>query len=231
VTKTLDGTITGWNSGAERLFGFKASEAINQSIDIIVPFEKRSDVRAILEKIARGEKIEHHETVRVSKDGERIEVSLSISPVKSVSGVIIGAAKVARDITAKNKARQALLESQEMARTIIDTALDAFIQIDEFGSVIDWSPKAEAMFGWPREEVAGRKIRDFMIQPAHRVEHSERLVQFLKDAERGVLGRRYEAPSLRRDGKAIDTEISLSLTRRPVRSAFGTLRKWKPSGS
>jgi PAS domain S-box-containing protein len=214
VTKTLDGTITGWNSGAERLFGYKASEAINQSIDIIVPIELRADVHDILAKIASGEKIEHHETMRVSKDGRRIDVSLSISPVRSTSGVIIGAAKVARDITGKNKARQALLESEEMARGIIDTALDAFIQMDEFGTVIDWSPKAEVMFGWSREEVIDRRIRDFIVPPERREDHSQRLAEFLKDADSRALGKRYESQSLRRDGALIYNEISLTALRR-----------------
>jgi PAS domain S-box-containing protein len=214
VTKTLDGTITGWNSGAERLFGYKAGEAIGQPIDIIVPVELRADVHTILDKTARGKKIEHHETVRVSKDGRRIDVSLSVSPVKSISGAIIGAAKVVRDITGKNLARQALVESEQMARGIIDTALDAFLQMDESGTVIDWSPKAEAMFGWSREEVVGQRIHDFIILPEHRIEHSERLAQFLKGADSGILGRRYEAPSLRRDGKVIDNEISLTALRR-----------------
>jgi PAS domain S-box-containing protein len=214
VTKTLDGTITGWNSGAERLFGYDAGEAINQSIDIIVPNEQRADVHTILDKIARGEKIEHYETVRVSKDGRRIDVSLSISPVKSTSGAIIGAAKVARDITGRNNARHALLQSEQMARGIIETALDAFIQMDGNGTVIDWSPKAEAMFGWSREEVVGRSLRDFVVLPENRIEHSERLAQFLNGADRGIVGRRYEAPSLRRDGKVIENEVSLTALRR-----------------
>jgi PAS domain S-box-containing protein len=214
VTKALDGTITGWNTGAQRLFGYTADEAIGQSIDIIVPTELRADVRVMLDKIVKGEKIEHHETVRASKDGQRIHVSLSISPVKSVSGIIIGAAKVARDMTGKNKARQELLESERMARGIIDTALDAFIQMDETGTAIDWSPKAEVMFGWSREEVVGRKIRDFIVVPENRVEHSERLAQFLEAADSGIVGRRYEAPSLRRDGKVIDNEISITALRR-----------------
>ncbi|HLQ89727.1 MAG TPA: PAS domain S-box protein [Xanthobacteraceae bacterium] len=214
VTETLDGIITGWNSGAERLFGYTPSEAINQSVGIIVPLNLRSDVHSILEKVARGIKIENHETVRISRDGRRIDVSLSISPVKSVSGVIIGVATVVRDITGKNAARLALLESEEMARGIIDTALDAFLQIDESATIIDWSPKAEAMFGWPRNEVVRRKIHDFIVPPANRAEHARRLAQFLMDAKSGILGRRFEAPTLRRDGKVIDTEISLTALRR-----------------
>jgi PAS domain S-box-containing protein len=101
-----------------------------------------------------------------------------------------------------------------MARGIIDTALDAFLQIDEFGTIIDWSPKAEAMFGWSRQEIVGGKIREFIVPPANRAEHAKRLAQFLKDAKSGILGRRFEAPTQRRDRKVIDTEISLTALRR-----------------
>lgn len=113
ITKTLDGVITGWNGAAERLFGFSAQEAIGSSIDIIVPNELRNEVRTILGRIRIGEKVDHHETVRISKDGHRIDVSLSISPVKSQRGEIIGAAKVARDITARKLAQQALAQRGE----------------------------------------------------------------------------------------------------------------------
>jgi PAS domain S-box-containing protein len=214
VTKTLDGTITGWNSGAERLFGYTAGEAIGKSIDIVVPIGLRSEARDILDKIARGEKIALHETVRFSKQGRRIDISLTMSPVKSPSGAIIGAAEVGRDITARKEARLALLESEQMARGIIDTALDAFFQMDETGTILDWSPQAEAMFGWSRHEILGRPIRDLIVVPARRAGLSGRLAQLLKNADRGVLGARHEGPTLRRDGKVIDSEISLTAFRR-----------------
>ena len=212
VTETLDGVITGWNKAAERLFGFTSDEAIGKQIDIIVPDELRDEVRAILVKIKNNEKITHHETVRLNKDGGRIDISLSVSPVRSHSGVIIGAAKVARDICARKKAQEALLD--RMARTIIDTALDAFLQVDESGTIIGWSPKAEIMFGWSEEEVVGQNVRDLIVPTASRDAHSERIAQFVRDAENGIPGRRYEAPSLRRDGREFDTEVSLSALRR-----------------
>jgi PAS domain S-box-containing protein len=100
--------------------------------------------------------------------------------------------------------------SERMARIIVDTALDAFLQMNEAGTVIDWSPKAEAMFGWSRGEAIGRKLCDLIIPPENRAAHAERLAEFLKSARRGNPGGRYEAPSLRRDGKRIDTEGSVS---------------------
>ncbi len=214
VTKNLDGVITGWNAAAEHLFGYTVEEVIGKSIDIIVPAELRGDVSLILAKIKTGEKVEHHETVRVTKGGCRIDVSVSVSPVKSQSGAIIGAAKVVRDISARKQAQVALGESEQMARGIIDTALDAFMQLDEVGTVLDWSPKAEAMFDWSRDEIVGRNIRDFVIPPENRAANAGRLAAFLEGVRQGTPGRRYEAPSLRRDGKQIDTEVSITALRR-----------------
>ena len=156
VTKTLDGTITGWNRGAERLFGFTAAEAIGRHIGIIVPEDRVAEVEGLLERIGNGESVEHQETVRVSKDQRRIDVSLTVSPVKSATGSVIGASKIARDITAANKVREALRDSERMSRGIIDTALDAFVQMDENGSIVDWNPQAWAIFGWSREEAIGK---------------------------------------------------------------------------
>ena len=214
VTKDLNAVITGWNPAAERLFGYTGQEAIGKSIDIIVPSELRGEVREILGKIKEGEKVDHHETVRIHRNGGRIDVSLSVSPIRSQLGAIIGAAKVVRDLGARKKAQEALRDSEQMAQAIIDTALDAFLQLDDTGTTIGWSPKAEEMFGWSTEEVVGRKLSDFLIPAENREAYSGRIAQFLRDAEKGILGRRYESPSLRRDGTRIKTEVSLAALRR-----------------
>ena len=99
VSKTLDGTITGWNHAAERMFGYTAEEAIGQHITLIIPPELHQEEEDIIRKLRQGIRIRHYETVRVRKDGTRVDVSLSISPIKDSAGKIIGAAKIARDIT------------------------------------------------------------------------------------------------------------------------------------
>jgi PAS domain S-box-containing protein len=106
VSKTLDGIITSWNKGAEELFGYPAEEAIGQSINLIIPNELRPEEAEIIRKLKRGERIKHFETTRVRKDGRRISVSLSISPMKDTKGVIVGAAKIARDITQQKELEQ-----------------------------------------------------------------------------------------------------------------------------
>jgi PAS domain S-box-containing protein len=128
ITKTLDGIITAWNPAAERLFGYTAREAIGRSIDIIVPEELRGEIRMILDRIRTGEKVDHHETLRIAKDGRRLHVSLSVSPLKSASGEIVGAAKIARDVTARRRNQQALAKrGEELQRSNAELEQFAYV--------------------------------------------------------------------------------------------------------
>lgn len=112
VSKSLDGVITSWNKGAERLFGYAAEEAIGQNITLIIPPERRDEERMIIEQLTRGERIDHFETVRMRKDGGLLAVSLTISPMKDASGRVVGASKLARDITERKHAEEALRQAQ-----------------------------------------------------------------------------------------------------------------------
>ncbi len=116
ISKGLDGRIRTWNAAAERLFGYSAAEAVGQSITLIVPPERLEEERHILGALARGERIDHIETTRRTKDGRTVEVSLSISPLRDASGRIIGASKVCRDITARRRAEAQLRESESALR-------------------------------------------------------------------------------------------------------------------
>jgi PAS domain S-box-containing protein len=111
VSKTLDGIIVTWNVSAERMFGYSADEAIGKSITLIVPPDRRAEERMILDKLVRGERIDHFETVRVARNGKTIDISLTISPIRDATGRIIGASKVARNITAQKKAEQDLRDA------------------------------------------------------------------------------------------------------------------------
>ena len=119
ISKTLDGIIRSWNAGAQRIFGYTADEAIGKSILMLLPEDRKSEEAGILARLRRGERIQHYESVRVTKHGNLIDVSLTISPVKDESGRIIGASKVARDITEKRLSlieKDRLLESERVAR-------------------------------------------------------------------------------------------------------------------
>jgi len=111
IGKTLDGTITAWNHGAENVFGYSATEAIGKSMRMLIPPERASEERDILARIGRGQSVEHFDTVRVRKDGKRIEVSATISPIKDSSGAIVGASKIARDVTERKLPEETLKKS------------------------------------------------------------------------------------------------------------------------
>jgi PAS domain S-box-containing protein len=127
VSKTLEGIITSWNAGAERLFGYNASEAVGQHISLIIPANRKDEETVIIERIKKGERIRHFDTGRQRKDGTTIEISLTISPLKDAAGKIIGASKIARDITHRKMADRALRESEDRFRTLAD-ALDMQVQ-------------------------------------------------------------------------------------------------------
>jgi PAS domain S-box-containing protein len=126
ISKNLDGTITSWNAAAERMFGYKAEEIVGKSIAVLMPEERHDDLEAILGRIRRGERVDHYETTRIAKDGRRIDVSLSVSPVKDSQGRIIGAAKIARDISARREAeaeRESLLRDAQQGVRLRDVFL------------------------------------------------------------------------------------------------------------
>jgi len=130
VSKTLDGRIRSWNAGAMRLFGYTAEEVIGKPITIIIPPELHEEEHRILEKLKRGERIDHFETTRVTRDGRRIPISLSVSPVRDSRGVVVGASKVARDISERKRAEQALRESERL----LSAEADALVKLNESSS-------------------------------------------------------------------------------------------------
>ena len=127
VSKTLEGIITSWNAGAERLFGYTASEAVGQHISLIIPDDRRSEETVIIGRIKQGQRIEHFDTVRVHKNKAPLDISLTVSPVRDASGAIVGASKIARDITERKQIERALRESEERYRALAD-ALDIQVQ-------------------------------------------------------------------------------------------------------
>jgi PAS domain S-box-containing protein len=119
VSKDLNGIVTSWNRGAERVFGYTAEEMIGEPITVLIPHERHDEELEILERIRRGERIDHYETIRRRKDGNPVDISLAISPVKDTAGKVIGASKIARDITERKQlqARQNLLAHEIQHRT------------------------------------------------------------------------------------------------------------------
>jgi len=147
ISKTLGGIITSWNSAAERIFGYTATEMIGQSIIKLLPPDRMDEEVAIIDKLKRGERVEHFETQRVRKDGGIIELSITISPIKDASGKILGASKIARDITTQRKIDQKLQESEVRLRLATEGTKLATWDLDLQSNEIIHSPRLAEIFG------------------------------------------------------------------------------------
>ena len=153
IGKDLAGVITSWNKSAERLFGYTAREAIGQPITMLSPPDRQQEQSEILERLKRGESVNHFETVRVTKNGSRLEISLTISPIKDAKGQIIGASKIARDITKRKRAEEALHVSEERYRTLFDFDPVAIYSCDASGVIQQFNRRAAEL--WGREPASG----------------------------------------------------------------------------
>lgn len=133
ISKNLQGIVTSWNAGAERIFGYTAEEMVGNSITLLIPPERQAEEPEILQKLQRGERVEHFDTQRVRKDGERVEVALSISPVRNDAGVIIGASKIARDITLRKRREEQLAAQKAKLETLnrLSMALTAELDLEK----------------------------------------------------------------------------------------------------
>jgi PAS domain S-box-containing protein len=158
ISKSLNGIILSWNAGAERIFGYTPEEIIGKSILTLIPADLQKEEPEIINRLKKGERIEHYETVRLAKGGRRVDISLTVSPVKNSSGKIIGASKIARDITEEKKRKQAVRESEARFRTELERLVsertaslqEAVTQMEEFSYSVSHDLRAplRAMQGY-----------------------------------------------------------------------------------
>ncbi|HEY5885609.1 MAG TPA: PAS domain S-box protein [Pyrinomonadaceae bacterium] len=158
VSKDLQGVIRSWNNGAERVFGYSAEEVIGKPITILIPKERLTEEEVILGRIRSGQRVEHFETIRVCKDGRHINISLTISPIKNDRGDIIGASKIARDITGSKEAEEKLRRALEFDETVMLSMGEGLFTLDSEGRVTFMNPAAQRLFGWTLTEMLGRKM-------------------------------------------------------------------------
>ena len=195
VSKTLDGVITSWNRAAQAMFGWTAAEAVGQRITLIIPRERWHEEDEVLARVRKGESIDHFDTVRVRKNGERIDVSLTVSPVKDARGRIIGASKIARDVSDRKHAeaeRAALLHAAQQAR---EEAEELNRSKDQFLALLSHELRTplNAIFGWARmlqsaamDEVTSRRAIDAILRNATA---QVQLVEDLLDVSRIITGK------------------------------------------
>jgi PAS domain S-box-containing protein len=201
ASKDLNGIITSWNKSAERLFGYTAEEIIGQPVTLIIPPELHGDEPKILGKIRAGERIEHFQTVRVHKNGQRIHVSLTVSPIKDENGKIIGAAKIVRDITRQKRLEEAALR----LAAIVESSDDAIASKDLNGIVTSWNRSAEKLFGYTAAEIIGKSITLIIPPELH---HDEDMI--LSKIRRGEKIDHFETIRLHKNGERIEVSLTIS---------------------
>jgi two-component system sensor histidine kinase VicK len=210
VSKDLNGIVQTWNPAAERLFGYTADEMIGRPITTIIPPDRLAEETDVLSRIRRGIGITHFETIRRRKDGTLIDISLSVSPIKAPSGLVIGASKIARDIsTQKSLERQAF-----RLAAIVDSSEDAIVSKDLNSIVQTWNGGAERIFGYSAAEIIGRPIT-IIIPPERLAEEDEVLTK----VRAGISIEHFQTVRVRKDGTMVDVSLSVS----PIRTAAGTI--------
>jgi PAS domain S-box-containing protein len=209
ISKTLEGIVTSWNPAAERIFGYREAEMIGQSITCIIPEERTAEEEQILERIRRGETVEHLETVRVTKDGRKIDISLTSSPIRDAQGRIIGASKIARDITERTRASAAVHRSQAHTHAIFEAASDAILIVDQRGTIISANRKSAEMFGYPHEGLLGQPL-EMLLPERLRSRHIGHRSSYFQNPHARPMGRGLDLVARRADGTEFPVEISLS---------------------
>ena len=194
ISKTLQGVITSWNRGAERIFGYTAIEAVGRSIYLIIPDDRRGEEEMVLSRLVRGERIDHFETQRQAKDGRRLDISLTVSPIRDAEGRLVGASKVARDIS-ERKATEARLRRAEQGSRFLAVAGAALVTLGDYQETLLRLARVAVPFfaDWCAVDVLnneGRVMRVAAVSAdparADLVRDAERLWPFDSDSPRGV---------------------------------------------
>jgi PAS domain S-box-containing protein len=210
LSEDLDGIIKTWNPGAKRLFGYTAEEVIGKPITLLIPMDRHGEEIDILSRIRRGECIDHYETVRRRKDGSLIEISVTASPLKNAEDRIIGASKIARDITERGRFE----DFKQRFASIVESSDDAIVSKDLDGIIKTWNAGAEGLFGYTAEEIIGKSITLLIPMDRHGEESD-----ILSRIRRGERIDHYETVRRRKDGSLIEISVTVS----PIKDAEGRI--------
>lgn len=208
IVTRLDGVITSWNRGAERVFGFVADEMQGRSILALIPNDRSSEFSSVLDRVRSGASIDDFATVRRTKDGRRLDVVLNVAPIRDETGRVVSAVMVARDLTAQRQAERSRLESEGRWEAVITSAVDAMIVIDANGTIEVFNPAAERLFGYVADEVVGRSVNMLMPMP-YRDEHDGYMAAYLRTGQKKIIGIGREVTGRRRDGSTFPVHLSV----------------------
>jgi PAS domain S-box-containing protein len=210
LSKTMEGIITSWNSGAEALYGYKADEVIGKHVSILTPDEQLDEIPQLMRRLANGEVIGHYETLRKRKNGSLIHVALTLSPMRDEKGIIVGASAVARNITLEKRLRA----ERQFLGLIVEGSDDAIYSKDLNGIVLSWNPGAEKIFGYTPEEIIGKPVA-MLTAPGN----ENQVPEILRQLKAGNRIEHFETQRKRKDG----TLIHVSLTISPVKDDAGNI--------
>ncbi|MEY2494156.1 MAG: hypothetical protein QOJ45_648 [Verrucomicrobiota bacterium] len=205
IGKDLQGTVTSWNAGAEKMFGYKASEMMGLSITRLIPPERQQEEGEILNKIRHRKSVRHFETVRLRKDGKTLDVSVAVSAIKDRSGKIVGASKVVRDITERKRSEEARRTSEARYRALFDYAPDGIVIADSESYYLDANASACRMLGYTRSELIGLHATDIVIQSE--VAHIETALGVIK--ARSAYHREWQFR--RKDGSVFPADVMATM--------------------
>jgi PAS domain S-box-containing protein len=210
ISKDLNGIISSWNEGAQRIFGYTATEIIGQSILRLIPPDLHSEEEQILAKLRAGERIEHYETTRIRRNGERFPISISIFPMRDGAEMIIGASKIGKDTSERSKDD----ESHFRLAAIVDNADDAIISKNLNGIIASWNRGAFLLFGYTEDEMIGQSILRLIPEELHYEED-----EILRKLRAGEKIEHYETTRLSKTGELLDVSVTIS----PIRNSTGEI--------
>lgn len=209
IGENNEGMITAWNPAAQKLFGYDASEILGKSSSRLVPADEFPRYSEVMNRIQRGEAVKSIDSVRLTKSGARIDISLTISPIEDHSGKIIGSSSIARDIADRIRGESARKHNEEKLRQVIEAAPNGLMMVDHSGNIVLCNAQIELLFGYTREELTGCKI-EMLVPERFRGKHPEYRGNFFQSPTTRQMGSGRDLFGLRKDGNEFPVEIGLN---------------------